>query len=416
MIETERFPLAIAQLVARELRDLLEPACERIEIAGSVRRMRAEVKDLELVAIPRMETRPGIDLWGSEETVDCLTERIAVLSPVLRPRAVVVHRQDGSEEISHRIGKAYQALEYQGIPVDLFVVRPPTCPACGTIIRDVSETHGASLPTLRNGVPRPGDADVLQRGMQVAGRVGRTGPGPEEARRDVSAVRQGLHVGELSPGDLLQRSLREAAPGGDDAAAASEVDRVGAASDVEDRAGYGYGLRPGVSASASPSEHEGSLPGASAGDGAAPRPVPRAGGEGSPPERGQDGQPDREPADRDARPAERHGAVPSLPPGVPRSLAIRPCPNCGSTDAHRGPDWGVIFALRTGPGDWNTKIVTDCKRFFRTVAGGQVHHFGKVVPCPEESDFFEAVGQPWLLPWDRTVERVHLSPPTRGAE
>jgi hypothetical protein len=37
------------------------------------------------------------------------------------------------------------------------------------------------------------------------------------------------------------------------------------------------------------------------------------------------------------------------------------------------------------------------------------------VPTPEEHDFFEAIGQPWLDPVDRHVDRVHIVPPERLA-
>jgi hypothetical protein len=70
----------------------------------------------------------------------------------------------------------------------------------------------------------------------------------------------------------------------------------------------------------------------------------------------------------------------------------------------------VIFALRTGPGDWNTRLVTECQRYFRRVAGGQVLHLGRPVPCPEEADFFRALGQPWVDPADRHVDRVRIDP------
>ena len=55
--------------IAQRVKATLEPYCERIEIAGSVRRRKAEVKDLEIVAIPKvmktglfdsvMERHPG---------------------------------------------------------------------------------------------------------------------------------------------------------------------------------------------------------------------------------------------------------------------------------------------------------------------------------------------------------------------
>lgn len=48
-----------AQRLAQQLVVDLEPACERIEVAGSIRRQRSQVKDIELVVIPRWSVRPA---------------------------------------------------------------------------------------------------------------------------------------------------------------------------------------------------------------------------------------------------------------------------------------------------------------------------------------------------------------------
>jgi DNA polymerase/3'-5' exonuclease PolX len=42
-----------ARSIAEELKVLLEPACHRIEIAGSIRRQKPEVNDIELLCIPK---------------------------------------------------------------------------------------------------------------------------------------------------------------------------------------------------------------------------------------------------------------------------------------------------------------------------------------------------------------------------
>lgn len=194
-------PYIDARASAVALRMLLEPACDRIEIAGSVRRRKPEVHDIEIVAIPRVEQEVGADLWGTSVTFDRLERLITddlIPSGVLMPRPVEVHRADGSVEVSRRMGSAYRAMAYHGMPVDLFTT----------------------------------DADA----------------------------------------------------------------------------------------------------------------------------------------------------------------------------------WGCILALRTGPGDWNTRLVTDCKRYFRSVAGGRVLHLGRPVPTPEESDFFRALGVPWLDPWERRVDRLLFDP------
>lgn len=59
-------PLAEAQAVARRVIDDLSPFCRAIEVAGSVRRGKPEVGDLEIVAQPRHVQSGG--LFGTEDT------------------------------------------------------------------------------------------------------------------------------------------------------------------------------------------------------------------------------------------------------------------------------------------------------------------------------------------------------------
>jgi len=194
-------PLAAARAAADALRELLEPACARVEIAGSIRRRKATVGDLELVAIPRLVPEPAGDLWGTLRERDLLAERVATLIAAgeLAPREVTITRADGSIEQGRRMGRAYLALVFRELPVDLFIVHPPA-------------------------------------------------------------------------------------------------------------------------------------------------------------------------------------------------------------------EWGVLFALRTGPGDWNVRLVTECRRYLRRVASGQVLTAAGPLACPEEADFFRALGQPWLDPWERRPERVRIDP------
>lgn len=209
MSQGARLPHHRAAAIAEELVALLRQDCERIEIAGSIRRRALEVGDIELVAVPRMlhERTEGLfsEIAETLET-DMLEARVSALigAGELALRDVDIHRANGDVETGRRDGRAYKALVFRRMPVDLFIVRPPA-------------------------------------------------------------------------------------------------------------------------------------------------------------------------------------------------------------------EWGVIFAIRTGPPLWNIRLVSDCQRYFRRVQGGQLLHLGKPVPCPEERDFFAAIGQRWVDPPDRRPELVAIRPPVATA-
>lgn len=61
-----KFPRAVAMDVARELTRAVQPLCDRLIFAGSLRRGKAEVGDIELVHIPKIDSRPDPgDLLGN---------------------------------------------------------------------------------------------------------------------------------------------------------------------------------------------------------------------------------------------------------------------------------------------------------------------------------------------------------------
>lgn len=65
-----------AQQIAERVRSTLAPYCVRIEIAGSIRRKKAEVKDIEIVAIPRLlEVPAGLqNLFDESEPIKKVPE------------------------------------------------------------------------------------------------------------------------------------------------------------------------------------------------------------------------------------------------------------------------------------------------------------------------------------------------------
>ena len=57
----KRYPLDLAELVGQSVVKWLAGACEKIEIAGSIRRRETTIGDIEILAIPKVG---GRDMFG----------------------------------------------------------------------------------------------------------------------------------------------------------------------------------------------------------------------------------------------------------------------------------------------------------------------------------------------------------------
>ena len=106
--------LAQAQSIANSLIALLAPACDLIAVAGSVRRLKPEVKDLEIVVSPKLTVEPGlaIDLFGAAPD-------IPVDMPTQLLDALYTLRETGILEYDRRIKR-------DGAKYKRFIVNPGT--------------------------------------------------------------------------------------------------------------------------------------------------------------------------------------------------------------------------------------------------------------------------------------------------
>lgn len=105
--------LAAAIPIAQRVRDALAPFCTRIEIAGSIRRRKPEVGDIEIVAIPLQSFVCNLDLFGHEDQI--VHDRR--FSAAVRDLGRIV-----KGDIDR--GRYIQIQLPDGIAVDLFIARP----------------------------------------------------------------------------------------------------------------------------------------------------------------------------------------------------------------------------------------------------------------------------------------------------
>ena len=135
-----------AKQIAEALRREMEPHCHRIEIAGSVRRDKPNVKDIELVVIPGwVERSRGSDLFGELRFQNNQLHEWALMQAA---SGAVRWIKAGTGEIEIAIpkpdGKYWRGLLPEGIKLDLFITTPE-CWGCIFTIRTGSADFSHAL-------------------------------------------------------------------------------------------------------------------------------------------------------------------------------------------------------------------------------------------------------------------------------
>jgi DNA polymerase/3'-5' exonuclease PolX len=176
---TGKIPLEEAQKLAEDIRQQLLPACNRLEVAGSVRRQKPEVGDIELVAVPI--DGPG-ELSKGQRTL--FMESNAGPSPTViqdRLRALIKegyltegprNKAGSKSPFGPRYMKTIHAAS--GIQLDLFVVLPPAAFGVVYLIRTGSADYSHEFVT------RIQEKGYRSLDGHLEDKDGRTIPTPEE--------------------------------------------------------------------------------------------------------------------------------------------------------------------------------------------------------------------------------------------
>jgi len=70
-------------------------------------------------------------------------------------------------------------------------------------------------------------------------------------------------------------------------------------------------------------------------------------------------------------------------------------------------NWGVIFAIRTGPAEFSHYCLAKrAHKFGLKIQGGMLTRDGCIVQCPEEKDLFDNLHMPMIRPSDRGEKSV----------
>ena len=143
MSEGRRIPLTEAEGLAHVIAKMLEPACDRIEVAGSIRRRKSTIGDIELVIAPKFEPE-GENLLGEpDRTVNREFELVNRL-------VVEGVFEDRLDKNGHRArGEKFQRLLFEGIAFDLFCVIPPAQWGVIMMIRTGSKEFNERIVTTR---------------------------------------------------------------------------------------------------------------------------------------------------------------------------------------------------------------------------------------------------------------------------
>lgn len=119
MTEKKRYPLDLAEVVATTLVSELAESCERIQVAGSIRRRRPDVGDIELLCVPKAGP-PNI--FGEPVPTCTLFDSVSEATRELMGKKVLTLRKSVDGKTAFGGQNKLMVHLATGIPVDIFSV------------------------------------------------------------------------------------------------------------------------------------------------------------------------------------------------------------------------------------------------------------------------------------------------------
>lgn len=186
----------VALKVTEALVDHLRPACARIEIAGSIRRLKPEVKDIEIICIPDLAPvkRPMLEFGKPvprlfETQLDQLLDTMATDGAILRLK-------DGP-----RFKKLN--LKYAGIVVDLFLNIAPSEWGVQKVIRTGPEDFSHWVVTQKKrGGALPNGYFVKHQVVWIESEIGKYDV-PEDPNKALAVLTDSNHLSMPEEMDFL---------------------------------------------------------------------------------------------------------------------------------------------------------------------------------------------------------------------
>ncbi|MBA3243360.1 MAG: hypothetical protein H0T60_19225 [Acidobacteria bacterium] len=110
--------------IAHRLVEEMRPHCERVEIGGSIRRGCQEVKDIEIIVVPRRQPGEVIDLFGTTEEVNLLHSWALDAEARKELRWIKPNTSEVIPWPTKPEGKYWRGLVRETVKLDLFIARP----------------------------------------------------------------------------------------------------------------------------------------------------------------------------------------------------------------------------------------------------------------------------------------------------
>lgn len=132
MSDGPRIQRATAERIAHDLEALLTPSCQRLVIAGSIRRQKADVGDIELVIEPRYEAiEQRVNLFETKLVQRCALEQqvrtlfeMGIVQPRFKENGTVMAWPKSFTNDSRYLATWYTPNDQERIKLDLFIQRP----------------------------------------------------------------------------------------------------------------------------------------------------------------------------------------------------------------------------------------------------------------------------------------------------